>query len=116
MEMPYSKAEYRKRAELVNQALVIKLEPDWKQRAACSFLDSNAFFPTTPQEREYPLSICAECVVRVECLAVALKEVKQFGIWGGYPAEVRTRMRRTWIDGRRRLAAEGRARERYMTG
>lgn len=57
----------------------------WKQRAACLGLNPKLFFAnrgdatTTRQARR----VCAACHVRAECLAYALRNEEQFGMWGG---------------------------------
>jgi WhiB family transcriptional regulator, redox-sensing transcriptional regulator len=60
---------------------------DWRQHAVCPETDPEAFFP--PEGGEAPIlvalakRICRGCPVRTECLADALDNRIEFGIWGG---------------------------------
>ncbi len=84
---------------------------NWRSAAACLSADPDLFFPisvTGPALRQIARakSICAECVVRQECLEFAVSNDQNFGIWGGTTAEDRQRERRR----RRRRAAAAAAR------
>lgn len=41
------------------------------------------FFSQKPSELAAAQVICGECPVRVECLAMALEEGMEYGVWGG---------------------------------
>jgi WhiB family redox-sensing transcriptional regulator len=62
----------------------------WVERAACHEMPSDWFYPApseTPARRDQrerdAKSVCAACVVRMECLAYALRSDERLGIWGG---------------------------------
>lgn len=56
---------------------------DWRVSAACSGrTDLDWIDPTQAQEAECR-AICAACPVRVACLAEALSDPDNMGIWGG---------------------------------
>jgi len=62
-----------------------RLDPGWRDRAACAGTDPDLFFPE-PDEGEDAAAakvICAGCPVRAECLAWALAAPAQFGVFGG---------------------------------
>jgi len=40
------------------------------------------------------LAVCARCPVRAACLAHALAKPERYGVWGGYSANQRERIRR----------------------
>jgi WhiB family transcriptional regulator, redox-sensing transcriptional regulator len=66
--------------------------PDWMRDAACADHDPNDWFPErgdrAPSARAK--QVCAQCLVRAECLAFAVREPMRDGIWGGHsPAERR---------------------------
>ena len=58
---------------------------DWQEDARCRTEDPDIFFPHDRDKARTRLaqSICAQCVVRVECLEYALTTGQEFGIWGG---------------------------------
>lgn len=41
------------------------------------------FFSEKPAELAHAQRICASCVVRVQCLELALQENLEWGVWGG---------------------------------
>jgi WhiB family redox-sensing transcriptional regulator len=41
------------------------------------------FFSEKPAELAKAQEICAQCVVRVRCLEIALQENLEWGVWGG---------------------------------
>lgn len=66
----------------------------WTQNAACQGVDTEIFYPATPDEEAEALSICATCPVRAQCLDYAIRNREIYGIWGGATPEQRRRMRR----------------------
>ena len=59
------------------------------------FFGPDAEFVTARREREAKAkAICADCPVRLECLAYALETSQAFGIWGGANEDERRAMRR----------------------
>ena len=82
---------------------------DWRDTAACRDSEPNLFFPigsTGPavDQIEAAKAICAECLVRDECLAYALETNQEAGVWGGYAEDERRRLRKRWLAERRRRA------------
>ena len=63
----------------------------WQHRGACRGPQSAVFFPPAQFERKVDRlererrakAICADCVVRRECLGYALEIREPHGIWGG---------------------------------
>ena len=71
----------------------------WRQRAACSGMDTSDFYPgdrergpTLARRERRAKQVCARCPVIQECLAWALDEREPFGVWGGTSAKERARM------------------------
>jgi WhiB family transcriptional regulator, redox-sensing transcriptional regulator len=63
---------------------------DWRDSAVCRGSNSEIFFPfaapgTEAGRRQTALAIsfCSGCPVRTECLADALGNGIEFGVWGG---------------------------------
>jgi WhiB family redox-sensing transcriptional regulator len=72
---------------------------DWRQRAACRDQDPELFFPLSEvgpgaQQVERAKSVCARCPVRAECLAYALDDGLDHGIFGGATETERRALRR----------------------
>ncbi len=67
---------------------------DWTQRAACRGVDTEIFYPASPEQEAEALGICATCPVRAQCLDFAVRNKETYGIWGGTTPEQRRRMRR----------------------
>ncbi|MFF7753298.1 WhiB family transcriptional regulator [Streptomyces sp. NPDC007971] len=54
----------------------------WAEHAACRSTDPDELF--TPGAAQHQAkTVCTGCTVRTECLAEALDERIEFGIWGG---------------------------------
>jgi len=67
---------------------------DWTSRAACKESDPDELFVQGAAQNRAKL-ICRGCVVRTECLADALDNRIEFGVWGGMTErERRTLLRR----------------------
>jgi WhiB family redox-sensing transcriptional regulator len=64
-------------------AVPISDERPWLVFGACRDADPDLFFPTTAEQSDQALAICASCPVRPECLEYALEAGERFGIWGG---------------------------------
>lgn len=54
----------------------------WTTRALCRRVDPDALFVQGAAQHRAKL-ICRDCPVRVECLADALDNRVEFGVWGG---------------------------------
>ena len=57
---------------------------DWSRLAACRDGDPDALF-VQGAEQNIAKRICRGCPVRYECLADALDNRIEFGVWGGSP-------------------------------
>ncbi|GGB48228.1 transcriptional regulator WhiB [Flexivirga endophytica] len=71
---------------------------DWRERAACREENPELFFPvgtTGPalDQIEQAKDICRHCPVLAQCLATALDNGEDAGIWGGTTPEERRMMR-----------------------
>ena len=55
---------------------------NWRNAARCRTDDADELFVTGAQQRE-AREFCRACPVRTECLAHALDEGVEFGVWGG---------------------------------
>lgn len=55
---------------------------DWVARAACRAVDPDALFVQGAAQNRAKL-LCMGCPVRTECLADALDNRVEFGVWGG---------------------------------
>lgn len=55
---------------------------DWRRRAACRDGDPDRLFVRGAAQREVK-GVCFGCPVRTECLAEALDNRIEFGVWGG---------------------------------
>ncbi len=55
---------------------------DWTTRAACREIDPDELF-VQGAEQNKAKTRCFGCVVRTECLADALDNRVEFGVWGG---------------------------------
>jgi WhiB family redox-sensing transcriptional regulator len=49
----------------------------------CRRFDPDLWFSDAPAELELAKSMCADCPVRVECLAGAVERAEPWGVWGG---------------------------------
>ena len=57
-------------------------DTDWAANAACKTADPDMLFVQGAAQNRVK-QICAGCVVRTECLADALDNRVEFGVWGG---------------------------------
>lgn len=55
---------------------------DWAARGSCSQYDPDAMFVQGAAQNRAKL-VCRGCPVRTECLADALDNRVEFGVWGG---------------------------------
>nr|WP_269204172.1 WhiB family transcriptional regulator [Motilibacter rhizosphaerae] len=55
---------------------------DWASRGACRNSDPDALFVQGAAQNRAKL-VCGGCPVRTECLAEALDNRTEFGVWGG---------------------------------
>jgi WhiB family transcriptional regulator, redox-sensing transcriptional regulator len=69
-------------------------ERNWRQRAACRFIDPELFFPvsdsgTSLNQVTRAKAVCTACEVQSECLAFAVRTRQDHGIWGGMTEDER---------------------------
>jgi WhiB family redox-sensing transcriptional regulator len=85
---------------------------DWSARAACRATDPDALFVQGAAQNRAK-ALCMGCEVRTECLADALDNEVEFGVWGGMTERERRALlrRRPNITSWRRLLET--ARETY---
>lgn len=57
-------------------------QSDWRVSGACRDADPDVLFVRGAEQRRAKL-ICVACPVRTECLAEALDNRIEFGVWGG---------------------------------
>ncbi|MBA3758006.1 WhiB family transcriptional regulator [Candidatus Saccharibacteria bacterium] len=62
------------------------------EQAYCKDLPPRIFFPSDITGVEIAKIICADCVVREECLEYALENKVDHGIWGGESERERRRI------------------------
>jgi WhiB family redox-sensing transcriptional regulator len=75
-------------------AVPVTEERPWMVFSACRDADPDLFFPTTTEEMDHALALCAICPVRCDCLEYALDARERFGIWGGLTEKQRLSMAR----------------------
>lgn len=61
----------------------INEERPWMVFGACREADADLFFPSTKDQTQAALAICATCPVQQDCLQYALDARERFGVWGG---------------------------------
>jgi WhiB family redox-sensing transcriptional regulator len=82
---------------------------DWTAEAACNTADPDELFVTGAAQNRAK-AICMGCPVRTECLADALDNRAEFGVWGGMTERERRALlrRRPEVTSWQRLFAEAR--------
>lgn len=88
---------------------------NWRSAARCRTDDADELFVTGAQQREARM-FCRSCPVRTECLAHALDEGVEFGVWGGMTERERRALLRRRPDVRDWAALLGRARSDHYAG
>lgn len=76
-------------------ALLERLRPWWHRGAACHETPEVNFFPGKGQPVRAARAVCARCSVSRECLAYALENDCDDGVWGGTTPNERRQMRRS---------------------
>jgi WhiB family redox-sensing transcriptional regulator len=71
----------------------------WREAAACRQADPELFFPigsagVGASQIDQAKAVCASCLVREPCLAYALANGQEFGIWGGRDENERRALQR----------------------
>lgn len=62
---------------------------EWMTDAACAQVSPDLWFPGKNGDPNPAKKICGGCDVRAECLAYALRNNEDSGIWGGLSASQR---------------------------
>ncbi len=83
---------------------------DWASRGACRTADPDTLFVQGAAQNRVK-NVCMSCPVRTECLADALDNRIEFGVWGGMTERERRALlrRRPNVVSRRRLLETARA-------
>lgn len=70
--------------------------PAWHSRAACRGKGPDLFYPGQGVDLTPAREICADCMVKVDCLAAALEvsTAVDFGVWAGTSVQARKQLRR----------------------
>jgi WhiB family redox-sensing transcriptional regulator len=79
-EIPTDEHEYLYQGHAQN------LQTGWLKFASCRDAEPDLFFPVSvgdTSRRAIALSFCSSCLVRPECLSIALADRSLVGIWGG---------------------------------
>jgi WhiB family redox-sensing transcriptional regulator len=66
--------------------------PEWTAAALCAQTDPDAFFPERGDSTREAKRVCRGCPVRAECLALALRNGEQHGVWGGLTERQRRKL------------------------
>ncbi len=75
----------------------MNVEPaEWTLQAKCLGMGDTFFTDATTQKQVK--AICADCPVRAECLAEALDERIEWGVWGGLTERERRKLLRRRPD------------------
>lgn len=70
---------------------------NWRAAARCRTADAEELFVTGARQRE-AREFCRSCAVRTECLAHALDQRIEFGVWGGMTERERRALLRSRPD------------------
>ncbi|MEU7990830.1 WhiB family transcriptional regulator [Streptosporangium canum] len=65
----------------------------WQDFARCGEVDPEVFFPEKGGSVRAAKQVYRSCEVRAECLAYALDNHEDFGVWGGTSERERRRLR-----------------------
>lgn len=74
--------------------LVPLRDQPWRSHAACRGVDAEVFHPDNDDDAGPAKAVCAECLVRSDCLDHALDAPETYGVWGGMTASERRRVLR----------------------
>ncbi|MGI5126395.1 WhiB family transcriptional regulator [Pseudonocardia sp. CA-107938] len=88
---------------------------NWRNAALCRNSDAEQLFVTGAAQRE-ARQFCRTCPVRTECLAHALDQRIEFGVWGGMTERERRALLRTRPDVRSWAALLNQARDEHYAG
>ncbi len=69
--------------ELLALSELVAAMPSTGRGLPCRTDDADLWFADDPAELERAKALCAQCPVRSECLAGALRRREPWGVWGG---------------------------------
>lgn len=72
---------------VLDQLAALTRRPPWMRDAACQEYPDVDFHARDPATVSRALSICAGCLVRLECSIYARDNGERFGVWGGKSME-----------------------------
>jgi len=72
--------------------LNFSVDPIWED-AACKFSDPEIFFNLDVGSQSRARAVCDVCPIRVECFNFARREKLEYGIFGGFTAEERKKIK-----------------------
>lgn len=85
--------------------LAFEIEPEfWREGAACAAHSDVDFFTDHAREVARAKAVCAGCPVEEDCLIFAVETNQPDGVWGGYTAKERVKIRRRWLEDFRRAS------------
>lgn len=70
----------------------IDVTGDWEDRALCRSVNADIFFAPGATQEYRAKVVCDSCPVRWECLAYALRNRVEHGVWGGLTDRERRRV------------------------
>lgn len=66
----------------------------WRDKSLCAEIGADFWFPEQGESSRYAKETCARCPVQMECLAWALENNEQYGIYGGLSERQRRALRK----------------------
>jgi WhiB family redox-sensing transcriptional regulator len=84
-------------ATTVNTGGVAEPRIEWVSKALCRSTDPDGFFVRGAAQRK-AAAICRHCPVVAECLADALDNQMEFGVWGGMTERQRRVLRKQYPE------------------
>lgn len=96
-------------ADAVGQMPDEYVRSQWVTRASCRGGDPDVLFVRGAEQRGVAAAVCGRCPVKTQCLADALDNRVEFGVWGGLTERQRRALLRAnpEIDSWARFLAEG---------
>lgn len=70
---------------------------EWHKKALCAEIEGDLWFPEAggmSKEHALAIEICSRCPVKEDCLAEALANNIQYGVWGGLSPVERNSLRK----------------------
>lgn len=74
--------------------MIDERRPEWQKDALCRGYGSESFFPTSGQSAEPAKEVCRRCAVAEPCLAYALDNDINQGIWAGVQGRALAELRK----------------------